>query len=65
MMQIEIDFYIIIFKMSTVCLSIKCHKENIIIINYLISLISFLLFLMIFNLYNNMLLMHESALNKI
>ena len=65
MMQIKINFYIIIFKMSIIYFSIKCHKKNIIIINYLISSINFLLFLMIFNLHNNMLLMHELALNKI
>ena len=65
MMQIEINFYIIIFKMSIICLSIKCYKKNIIIISYLINLINFFLFLMIFNLHSNMLLMHEFALNKI
>ena len=64
-MQIEINFCIIIFKMNITCLSIKCHKENIIAINYLISSINFLLFLIVFNSHSNMLLMHEFALNKI
>ena len=65
MIQIEINFYIIIFKMNIVYLNIKCYKKTIIIINYLIVSISFLLFLIIFNLHNNMLLMHKSTLNKI
>ena len=51
--------------MNIIYLNIKCHKENIIIISYLIILINFFLILIIFNLHNNMLLIHESALNKI
>ena len=65
MMQIEINLYIIIFKMSIIYLSIKCHRESIIVISYLINSINFLLFLMVFNSHNNMLLMHKSALNRI
>ena len=65
MMQIEINFYVIIFKISIICLNIKCHKENITAINYLTDSINFLLFLMIFDLHSNMLLMHEFTLNKI
>ena len=64
-MQIKIDSYIIVFKISIVYFSIKCCKENIIVINYLTVLIDFLLFLIIFNLHSSMLLMHEFALNKI
>ena len=65
MMQIEINFYIIVFKMNIVYFNIKCYKENIIIINYLIVSINLFLFLIIFNLYSSMLLMHEFTLNKI
>ena len=65
MMQIEINFYIIVFKMNIIYFSIKCHRENITVINYLTDLISFLLFLMISDLHSNMLLMHEFTLNEI
>ena len=65
MTQIEIDFYVIVFKINTVCFNIKCHKKSITAISYLIDFISFLLFLIIFDLHSSMLLMHEFALNKI
>ena len=64
-MQIEINFCVIIFKISTVYFNIKYYKKIIIIISYLISLISFFLFLIIFNLHSSILLMHEFTLNKI